>query len=180
MHYAHENLGVAWMDMGHWQRPRYYTDHSTAIEKERILLEYRAVREAAGLIDVSTLGKLDVRGADSGKLLDKVYTHRFSNLPPGRVRYALMCDEGGIILDDGTISRMSEDRSFVTTTSGNLDFVQQWLEWYLCDTGWDVHITNVTARFWSDRSSRPKEPRHSAQTHRLRFELQQLSLHGVS
>ena len=67
----------------------------------------------------------------AARLLDKVYTHRFSDLRPGRVRYALMCDEGGIILDDGTISRLSNDRYFVTTTSGNLDFVYQWLDWYL-------------------------------------------------
>jgi sarcosine oxidase subunit alpha len=156
MHYAHQDLGVVWLDMGDWQRPRYYTDHLAASEEERVLLEYRAVREAAGLIDVSTLGKLDVRGADSGKLLDKVYTHRFSDLPPGRVRYALMCDEGGIILDDGTVSRISEDRYFVTTTSGNLDFVQQWLEWQICATGWDVHITNVTAGYGAMNLAGPK------------------------
>jgi sarcosine oxidase subunit alpha len=144
------------MDMGDWQRPRYYTSHSVASETERVFHEYRAVREAAGLIDVSTLGKLDVRGADSGKLLDLVYTHRFSDLRPGRVRYALMCDPGGIILDDGTISRISDDRYFVTTTSGNLDFVQQWLEWYLGGTNWDVHITNVTAGYGAMNLAGPK------------------------
>jgi len=156
MHYAHENLGAVWLDMSDWQRPRYYRNHSTASEAERVLLEYHAVREAAGLIDVSTLGKLDVCGVDSGKLLDKVYTHRFSDLRPGRVRYALMCDEGGIILDDGTISRLSADRYFVTTTSGNLDFVHQWLEWHLNGTGWDVHITNVTAGYGAMNLAGPK------------------------
>ena len=79
--------------------------------------------------DVSTLGKLDVRGRDAGRLLDLVYTHRFSELRVNQVRYALMCDQGGIILDDGTISRLSGTRYFVTTTSGNLDFVHQWLQW---------------------------------------------------
>jgi sarcosine oxidase subunit alpha len=156
MHYAHSNLGAVWMDMGDWQRPRYYTNRSTASDAEPVLIEYHAVREAAGLIDVSTLGKLDVRGTDSGKLLDKVYTHRFSDLRPGRVRYALMCDEGGIILDDGTISRLCEDRYFVTTTSGNLDFVHQWLEWCLSGTGWDVHITNVTAGYGATNLAGPK------------------------
>jgi sarcosine oxidase subunit alpha len=144
------------MDMGDWKRPRYYANRAGASEAENVLLEYQAVREAAGLIDVSTLGKLDVRGSDSGKLLDKVYTHRFSDLRPGRVRYALMCDEGGIILDDGTISRLSEDHYFVTTTSGNLDFVHQWLEWYLSGTGWDVHITNVTAGYGAMNLAGPK------------------------
>jgi sarcosine oxidase, subunit alpha len=156
MHYAHSNLGAVWMDMGDWQRPRYYTNRSTASEADRVLLEYHSVREAAGLIDVSTLGKLDVRGADSGKLLDKVYTHRFSDLRPGRVRYALMCDEGGVILDDGTISRLSEGCYFVTTTSGNLDFVHQWLEWHLSCTKWDVRITNVTAGYGAMNLAGPK------------------------
>jgi sarcosine oxidase subunit alpha len=67
-----------------------------------------------------------------------------------------MCDEGGIILDDGTISRLSEDHYFVTTTSGNLDFVHQWLEWYLSGTGWDVHITNVTAGYGAMNLAGPK------------------------
>jgi heterotetrameric sarcosine oxidase gamma subunit len=60
------------------------------------------------------------------------------------VRYSVLCDEAGIILDDGTISRLAEDHYFITTTTGNLDFVQQWLEWWLVGTGWDVHITNLT------------------------------------
>jgi sarcosine oxidase subunit alpha len=156
MHYAHEKLGAVWMDMSDWKRPRYYRTHSTSEEKLCVLEEYRAVREGVGIIDVSTLGKLDLRGADCGRLLDKVYTHRFSDLRPGRVRYALMCDEGGIILDDGTISRLSNDRYFVTTTSGNLDFVHQWLDWYVAGTGWDVHIANVTAGYGAMNVAGPK------------------------
>jgi len=85
-----------------------------------------------------------VKGRDACKLLDKVYTNRFSDLKPGRVRYSVLCDEAGIMLDDGTISRLAENHYFITTTTGNLDFVQQWLEWWLVGTGWDVHITNLT------------------------------------
>ncbi len=147
MHYSHEKLGAVWMDMSDWRRPRFYKTLPTSEEKECVLAEYHAVREGVGIIDVSTLGKLDLRGADCGKLLDKVYTHRFSDLRSGRVRYALMCDEGGIILDDGTIARLNDDRYFVTTTTGNLEFVHQWLEWYLVGTAWDVHIANVTAGY---------------------------------
>lgn len=157
MHYAHERLGAVWMDMSDWKRPRWYkTSAPTSNEKDCVLAEYRAVREGVGIIDVSTLGKLDVRGSDCGKLLDKVYTHRFSDLRPGRVRYALMCDEGGIILDDGTIARLSDDRYFVTTTTGNLDFVHQWLDWYLAGSGWDVHIANVTAGYAAMNLAGPK------------------------
>jgi sarcosine oxidase subunit alpha len=76
--------------MGDWKRPRYYKSHPCADERESVLAEYKIVREGVGIIDVSTLGKLDVRGNNSGQLLDRVYTHRFSDLKPGRVRYALM------------------------------------------------------------------------------------------
>ncbi|HKW99527.1 MAG TPA: 2Fe-2S iron-sulfur cluster-binding protein [Bryobacteraceae bacterium] len=144
MHYAHDESGAVWMDMGEWKRPRYYKSATCSSERTCVEEEYRAVRERVGLIDVSTLGKLDVKGRDAGRLLDKVYTNRFSDLKPGRVRYSVLCDEAGIMLDDGTISRLAEDHYFITTTTGNLDFVQQWLEWWLIGTGWDVHITNVT------------------------------------
>ncbi|MCU1273967.1 MAG: aminomethyltransferase [Bryobacterales bacterium] len=144
MHYAHDESGAVWMDMGEWKRPRYYKSASCSEERGCVEEEYRAVRERVGVIDVSTLGKLDVKGRDAGKLLDKVYTNRFSDLKPGRVRYSVLCDEAGIMLDDGTISRLAEDHYFITTTTGNLDFVQQWLEWWLVGSGWDVHITHVT------------------------------------
>jgi len=147
MHYAHEELGAVWMDMGGWKRPRYYKRHARARESECVVLEHKSVRGGVGIIDVSTLGKLDVRGKDAAKLLDIVYTHRFSELRTNQVRYALMFDQGGIILDDGTISRLAEDRYFVTTTSGNLDFVHQWLQWWLIGTNWNVHICNVTAGY---------------------------------
>ncbi len=107
--------------------------------------EYRAVRERAGIIDVSTLGKIEVKGDDAGRLLDLVFTHNFSTLPIGRVRYSVLCDELGTIVDDGTISRMDEQRYFLTTTTGNVDFVHQWLEWWASALGWKVTITNLTA-----------------------------------
>ncbi len=144
MHYEHDALGAVWMDMGEWKRPRFYKTRKTSEEKACVEEEYHAVRERVGLIDVSTLGKLYVKGRDAGKLLDKVYAGRLSDLRPGRVRYSVLCDEAGIMLDDGTVSRLAEDHYFITTTTGNLEFVEQWLEWWLIGTGWDVHITNVT------------------------------------
>jgi sarcosine oxidase subunit alpha len=156
MHYAHDALGAVWMDMGDWKRPRYYRTSTSTDERALVEAEYKAVRERVGMIDVSTLGKLHVRGRDAGQLLDKVYTHRFSDLRPGRVRYALMCDEAGIILDDGTISRLADDHYFITTTTGNLDFVQQWLESYLIGSGWAVEITNVTAGYGSINVAGPR------------------------
>jgi sarcosine oxidase subunit alpha len=145
MHYEHDALGAVWMDMGEWRRPRYYKQAGSSSEADCTAEEYRAVRERAGVIDVSTLGKLDVKGRDAGKLLDKVYTSRLSDLKPGRVRYAVLCDEAGIMLDDGTVSCLDTNHYFITTTTGNLDFVEQWLEWWLVGSGWDAHVTNVTA-----------------------------------
>ncbi len=145
MHDQHDQLGAVWMDMGDWKRPRYYDPAGTGNQDQCVEQEYRAVRERAGIIDVSTLGKIEVKGSDAGRLLDLVFTHNFSTLPVGRVRYSVFCDELGTIVDDGTISRMDEQRYFLTTTTGNADFVQQWLEWWAAAAGLKVNITNLTA-----------------------------------
>ena len=144
LHHEHEALGAVWMNMGQWKRPHYYHSDPALTRRQCIENEYRAVRQRVGVVDVGPLGKIEVQGRDAGKLLDKVYTHRFADLKVGRVRYAVICDDTGIILDDGTISRLAPDSYYLTTTTGNLDFVVQWLEWWLIGTGWDVHITNVT------------------------------------
>ena len=145
LHDEHNALGAVWMNMGQWKRPRYYRPDPSLAEQECIDQEYHAVRQRVGVVDVGPLGKIEVKGPDAGKLLDKVYTHRFSTLKVGRVRYAVICDETGVILDDGTISRLAQDRYFLTTTTGNLDFVVQWLEWWLIGSGWDAHVIDVTA-----------------------------------
>jgi sarcosine oxidase, subunit alpha len=145
MHDQHDRLGAVWMDLGDWKRPRYYDPDETGDQAKCVEQEYRAVRERAGLIDVSTLGKIEVKGSDAGRLLDLVFTHVFSTLPIGRVRYSVLCDELGTIVDDGTISRMDQQRYFLTTTTGNVDFVHQWLEWWAAAAGWKVTITNLTA-----------------------------------
>jgi sarcosine oxidase, subunit alpha len=145
MHDQHDRLGAVWMDMGEWKRPRYYDPAGTGDQNKSVEEEYRAVRERAGIIDVSTLGKIEVKGTDAGRLLDLVFTHKFSTLPIGRVRYSVLCDELGTIVDDGTISRMDEERYFLTTTTSNADYVQQWLEWWASAFGWKVTITSLTA-----------------------------------
>ena len=145
MHEQHDRLGAVWMDMSDWKRPRYYDAAGDQAQQACVEQEYRAVRERAGLIDVSTLGKIEVKGSDAGRLLDLVFTHKFSTLPLGRVRYSVLCDELGAIVDDGTISRMDEQRYFLTTTTGNAEFVHQWLEWWAAAAGWQVNIINLTA-----------------------------------
>ncbi len=134
----HRELGARMMDLGPWKRPNTYGSPRK---------ECAAVRQGVGIIDVSTLGKLDVQGKDAPALLDKVYTHVFSTLPVGRIRYGLLCSDNGTIMDDGTITRLAEDHYFITTTTGNIDLMEEWLKLWAAGTGWCVHVTNVTAGY---------------------------------
>ena len=102
------------------------------------------MHEAAGLIDVSTLGKLIVRGPDAGEFLDRLYPNRFSNLAPGRIRYGVMASDAGRIMDDGTICRLDDDSFYVTTTSSGAGAVYEWFSWWLADWRLRVHLTDVT------------------------------------
>ena len=106
--------------------------------------EALAVHEAAGLIDVSTLGKLIVSGPDAGEFLDRLYPNRFSNLKPGRIRYGVMASDAGRIMDDGTVCRLDDDSFYVTTTSSGAGAVYDWFSWWLADWQLDVHLTDVT------------------------------------
>jgi sarcosine oxidase subunit alpha len=135
VHHLHLAAGARWMDMGAWKRPHSYTSVND---------ECRAVHEAVGLIDVSTLGKLDLAGRDAGAFLDWLHPNRFSDLRPGRVRYRLMCDDAGIIVDDGVVARLADDRFLITTATGTLEGVEQWFEWWLAGTGRCAHVVNVT------------------------------------
>ena len=97
-----------------------------------------------GLIDVSTLGKLIVRGPDAGEFLDRLYPNRFSNLKPGRIRYGVIASDAGRIMDDGTICRLDDDSFYVTTTSSGAGAVYEWFSWWLADWRLRVHLTDVT------------------------------------
>jgi sarcosine oxidase, subunit alpha len=135
-HHGHQESNATWMDMGAWKRPLVYST---------IEAECRAVHERVGIIDVGTLGKLDVKGRDAAAYLEWIHPNRVANLKPGRIRYRVMLDDAGIILDDGTIARLADDHFFVTTGTGALEAVEQWLEWWLADGGRCVHVTNITA-----------------------------------
>ena len=134
----HRDMGAPMVDLGPWQRAYSYSSPQE---------ECLAVRERVGIIDVSTLGKLDVRGRDAPALLDKVYTHRFSDLRVGRIRYGVLCGDNGVILDDGTVGRLAQDHYFVTTTTGNIELIEEWFKWWMAGTGLCAHVTNVTSAF---------------------------------
>jgi sarcosine oxidase, subunit alpha len=135
MHARHRELRANIMWAGDWRRPYDYGDPEA---------EVMAVHRAAGLIDVSTLGKLLVRGPDAGEFLDLLYPNRLSNLQPGRIRYGVINTDAGRIIDDGTICRLDEDSFYVTTTSSGAGTVEEWFSWWLSDWDLRVHMTDLT------------------------------------
>jgi sarcosine oxidase, subunit alpha len=131
----HLEAGARMMWTGQWKRPHSYGD---------VAAEVRAVHEALGVIDVSTLGKILVEGPDAAALLERLYPNRFADLKPGRVRYGVLTTDGGRIFDDGTIARLGDELFYVTTTSTGADGVCEWFEWWNAVWGYDVEIVNVT------------------------------------
>jgi sarcosine oxidase subunit alpha len=129
LHERHVALDAKLMTVGGWQRPEYYRC-AALTRAECISQEVRAVREGAGLIDVSTLGKIEISGPDAGAFLDRVYSGSFSDLRVGMTRYGLLLDESGIVRDDGVIARLGEQRFyFTTTTSGAANVYRELLLW---------------------------------------------------
>ncbi|MFN2467784.1 MAG: 2Fe-2S iron-sulfur cluster-binding protein, partial [Gaiellaceae bacterium] len=135
IHHRHEELGARMMWTGEWRRVHSYGDPAA---------EVRAVHETVGVIDVSTLGKLLVRGPDAVQFLERLYPNRFADLQVGRVRYGVLATDAGRIMDDGTIGRLAEDDLYVTTTSTGADVVLEWFQWWNAAWGFDVEVVNLT------------------------------------
>lgn len=133
MHAWHTSHGALMHDFGEWQRPVAYL-RAQESRDEAMKREASAVRNAAGLFDGSSLGKIEVHGPDALDFLDRFYINDLSTLKPYRARYGLMLRESGIIFDDGTVVMLAPDRFVITTTSGNAARVAQWMEeWHQCE-----------------------------------------------
>lgn len=143
----HRAAGAEMMVAGTWWRPAYYPAQAIGDARAIALDEARWVRSDVGLIDVSTLGKIEIRGPDAAAFLDRFYTFRFANQPIGRLRYALATDETGAIIDDGIACRLAEDHLYVTTTTGASDQIFRSMLWWNIFWGLDVDITNVTGAY---------------------------------
>ncbi|HKF98454.1 MAG TPA: glycine cleavage T C-terminal barrel domain-containing protein [Steroidobacteraceae bacterium] len=114
----HAALGAVWMPAGNWRRPEYYAVPGKSRE-QAIAAEVHAVRTRVGLIDVGTLGKIEVHGPRAAEFLERVYTARYANLAVGMTRYCLMLDESGVVVDDGVVGRLGPESFYFTTTTGN-------------------------------------------------------------
>jgi sarcosine oxidase subunit alpha len=139
----HAALGAVWMPAGNWRRPEYYAV-SGLTRAQSIEAEVRAVRGAVGLIDVGTLGKIEIYGPDAAEFLDRVYAGRYSDLKVGMTRYGLMLDEAGVIVDDGVIARLGPESFYFTTTTGGSATVFRELLRLNALWGLNCSLVNVT------------------------------------
>jgi len=146
-HEWHAAQGAHFEDYG-WQRPDAYPRPGETLEAAA-LREARAVRAGLGIFDASPIGKIEVEGRDAGRFLDFIYVGTMSTLAIGQVRYGLMLNEQGIVIDDGVCIRLADDRFLLHPTSGAADRVAAMLEeWLQCElTDHDVRIVNVTAQW---------------------------------
>ena len=130
MHYWHEKNNAVFVDAGVWLRPRYYKQGNENLF-EASKREAKNVRQNVGVCDVTTLGKIDIKGPDSAEFLNRVYTNAWLKLPVGKARYGVMLREDGIVMDDGTTTRISENHYHMTTTTAQAANVLSHLEYYL-------------------------------------------------
>ncbi len=149
IHSAHVEAGAEFENVGQWKRPWFYAqgDEDMHAATRR---ECKAVRTSVGMMDASTLGKIDIQGPDAAEFINRFYTNAFLKLGVGKCRYGVMCGEDGMVFDDGVTSRISENHFHMTTTTGGAAHVMDWLEEYL-QTEWpelQVYCTSVTEQ-WS-------------------------------
>jgi sarcosine oxidase subunit alpha len=145
LHDWHVEQGAVFEDVGQWKRPRHYP-HPGEDMDAAVLRECASARGGVGILDGSTLGKIDVQGRDAAELLDRVYTNLMSSLKVGSIRYGVMCGVDGMVIDDGTVLRVAEDRFLVYTTTGGAAKILEWMEEWL-QTEWpqlQVALTSVT------------------------------------
>jgi methylglutamate dehydrogenase subunit C len=145
LHDWHVAHGATFIEAGLWQRAWYY-EWAGKTPEVAYIKEMELVRQNVGLADVSTLGKIDVQGPDAAEFLNRVYVNGFAKLPVGRARYGVMLNDDGIVLDDGTTSRISDTQFYMTTTTAQAGEVMSWLE-YLLQMHWtdlNVHVTSLT------------------------------------
>ncbi len=148
MHSWHEKNNAVFVDAGLWLRPRYYKQSNETLS-DAAIREATNVRNNVGVCDVTSLGKIDIKGADSAEFLNRVYTNAWMKLPVGKSRYGVMLREDGIVFDDGTTTRISENHFHMTTTTAQAVNILAHLEYYL-QVVWpelDVNVLSTTEQW---------------------------------
>ena len=135
----HLARGAKMMVAGLWLRPEHYGDPRA---------EVKAVRERVGLIDVSPLGKMQLTGPGAPDLLERIYVNQWRKLRVGRVRYGVMCNDEGVVLNDGVCAHLKTEEWYMTTTTTGASAMFEWIQWWL-QSGWGegVHLSDLTDAF---------------------------------
>lgn len=157
LHERHRALGAEFMEAGEWLRVAHYGGQEAP--SEAIADEVRAVRRSLGLIDVSTLGKIEVVGPDAARLLEGSYTMRMGNMKTGMTRYGLIVDESGVIEDDGVVARLADDRFYLSATSGHAAATYRMLQRHVLEWGLNVHVINRTGQLGAVNLAGPQSRR---------------------
>jgi sarcosine oxidase subunit alpha len=157
LHDWHKANGATFIEAGLWMRAWYY-DWAGNTPETAYVKEMELVRRGVGIADVSTLGKIDVQGPDAAELLNRVYVNGFLKLPVGKARYGVMLNDDGVVLDDGTTTRLTDTHFYMTTTTAQAGEVMSWLE-YLLQTQWTdlkVQVASLTDEWGGMAVSGPK------------------------
>ena len=157
IHEWHEKNHAVFVDAGLWLRPRYYKRGNETLQ-EAAKREAFNVRQNVGICDVTSLGKIDIKGKDSAEFLNRVYTNAFLKLPVGKARYGVMLREDGMVFDDGTTTRIAENHFHMTTTTAQAANVLSHLEYYL-QVVWpalDVNVLSTTEQWAGAAIAGPK------------------------
>ena len=134
-HHCHIDLGVKFLDAGQWKRPDSYMDTQK---------EVGIVRNGLGMIDVSTLGKIEVSGPDAINFLQFMFPGKYGKFELGRTRYSIMIGEDGILFEDGTISHIEQGKYYLTTTTGNQDAINALFQWWMLVEDFEVKVKNLS------------------------------------
>jgi sarcosine oxidase subunit alpha len=148
IHEWHEAEGAEIENVGQWHRPWYFPRDGEDLHAA-VARECKATRRSLGILDASTLGKIDVQGPDAVEFLERIYTHDVARMDVGRCAYGIMLGEDGMVKDDGVMARIAENRFYLTTTTGGAAAVLGWLESWL-QTEWpelEVYLTSLTDQF---------------------------------
>ncbi len=141
----HREAGAVMIHAGSWYRPEFYQQEGKT-RGECILAEAERVRTGAGLIDVSTLGKIHVCGDQAAEFLEMIYTGRFKKQRTGTLRYGIACDETGVIIEDGVVARLAEDHFYLSATSSGAAAFYRTLQRWAMELGIPVTLSNATGQ----------------------------------
>ena len=158
IHNWHIKNNAVFEDVGQWKRPWYFKKHETETMHQAVQRESKQTRRSAGILDGSTLGKIEIKGKDALEFMNLMYTNAFTKMKPMTSRYALMLGEDGMIMDDGIICKINDKHFIATTTSSGAPKVLAHMEEFL-QTEWphlQVYLNSITEQFTTFNISGPK------------------------